>query len=88
MNTKINAAQIDRNNDLLDRLIIEMSLKNDAGLARVLEVAPPVISKIRHGHLSFGATLLISAHEESGLSIKAMKAILNATNDEPSKVTA
>jgi len=88
MNTKINITQIQRNNELLDRLIIEMSLKNDAGLARVLEVAPPVISKIRHGHLSFGATLLISAHEESGMSIKKMKSILNAENEKTSKVTA
>lgn len=77
MKTKVNAAQIARNNHFLDMLIIEMSLKNDAGLSRVLEVAPPVISKIRHGHLSVGATLLISAHEESGMSIKSMKAILN-----------
>lgn len=76
MNTKLDAAQIGRNNHFLDRLIIEMALKNDAGLARVLEVAPPVISKIRHGHLTVGATLLISAHEESGLSINEMKKIL------------
>lgn len=88
MNTKVNAAQIARNNHFLDMLIIEMSLKNDAGLSRVLEVAPPVISKIRHGHLSVGATLLISAHEESGMSIKKMKSILNAENEKTSKVTA
>jgi len=73
---KVNDAQIQRNNAFLDLLIKTMSLKNDASLSRVLEVAPPVISKIRHGQLPVGATLLIGAHEESGLSIKDMKAVL------------
>lgn len=64
------------NSRLLDRLIEVMGLKNDASLARVLEVAPPVISKIRHGRLDIGPILLIGAHEESGLSIKEMKTMI------------
>jgi hypothetical protein len=72
----LSATQIRNNNALLDLLINTMTLKNDAGLARVLEVAPPVISKIRHGRLPVGATLLIGAHEESGLPIKEMKRVL------------
>lgn len=78
MKTKLSAEQVRNNNAFLDLLLATMTLKNDAGLSRVLEVAPPVISKIRHGRLPVGATLLISAHEESGLSIKEMKAILEA----------
>ena len=35
-------------NRLLDTLIRHLNLKNDAALSRALEVAPPVISKIRH----------------------------------------
>jgi hypothetical protein len=35
-------------NPLLDTLIQRMQLKNDAELCRVLEVQPPIISKIRH----------------------------------------
>jgi hypothetical protein len=35
-------------NHLLDILLGKMQLKNDAALSRMLEVAPPVISKIRH----------------------------------------
>lgn len=64
------------NGRLLDRLIEVMGLKNDASLSRVLEVAPPVISKIRHGRLDIGPSLLIGAHEESGLSIAEMKAMI------------
>jgi hypothetical protein len=54
MTTQLDAAQVERNNALIDVLIKTMSLKNDAALSRVLEVAPPVISKIRHGRLEFG----------------------------------
>lgn len=73
---KLSPQQIHNHNKFLDTLILTMSIKNDAALSRVLEVSPPVISKIRNGFLPVGATLLISAHEESGLSIKEMKAIL------------
>lgn len=63
-------------NKLLDALIEKLSLKNDAALSRVLEVAPPVISKIRHRRLPVGASLLIRMHEESGLSIRELRALM------------
>jgi hypothetical protein len=47
----VNTEQAKRNNAFIDLLIDTMTLKNDAALSRVLEVAPPVISKIRHGRL-------------------------------------
>lgn len=77
-NTKLSAAQVRNNNAFIDRLLVVMALKNDAALSRALGIAPPVISKIRHGDLPVGASLLINAHEESGLSIKEMKAVLEA----------
>ena len=46
-------------NKLLDTLIEKMHLKNDAELCRVLEVQPPIISKIRHRKLAVGATILL-----------------------------
>lgn len=63
-------------NNLLDALIEKMGLKNDAALSRRLEVQPPVISKIRHRRLSVGASLLIRMHEESGLSIRELRALM------------
>jgi hypothetical protein len=53
----------------------KLGLKNDAALSRALEVAPPVISKIRHGRLPIGASLLIRAHEISDIAIRELKAI-------------
>jgi hypothetical protein len=61
---------------LVDLLLETLRLKNDAALSRLLEVEPPVISKIRHGRMPVGAAMLIRLHEESGLSIGAMKEYL------------
>lgn len=63
-------------NHLLDTLIRYLNLKNDAALSRVLEVAPPVISKIRHNRLPVGASLLIRMHEVSDLSIKELRRLM------------
>lgn len=60
-------------NKLLDTLIEKLNLKNDAELCRVLEVQPPIISKIRHGKLSVGATILLRMHEKSEIAIRDLK---------------
>ncbi len=49
--------------NLLDEVIKTQGLKNDAALSRALEVAPPVISKLRHGKLPIGSTLLLRIHD-------------------------
>ena len=63
-------------NNLLDTLIDKLHLKNDAALSRALEVAPPVISKIRHRRLPVGASLLIRMHEVSDLSIREPRTLM------------
>ncbi len=69
-------------NNLLDALIEKMGLKNDAALSRALEVAPPVISKIRHRRLPVGASLLIRMHEVSTLSIKDLRVLMGDRRDK------
>src|SRR3954471_21611622 len=69
-------------NNLLDALIEKLSLKNDAALSRALEVAPPVISKIRHRRLPVGASLLIRMHEVSDLSIKDLRILMGDRRDK------
>jgi hypothetical protein len=63
-------------NHLLDVLIEKLSLKNDAALSRALEVAPPVISKIRHRRLPVGASLLIRMHEVSEMSVRDLRDLM------------
>lgn len=60
---------------LLNAVMVKLGLKNDTALAIALEVAPPVISKIRHGRLPIGATILIRMHEVTDIAIRELKAI-------------
>jgi len=70
-------------NRLIDYLIERLNLKNDAALSRVLEVAPPVISKIRHRRLPVGASMLIRMHEETGMTVRELRDVMG---DRRSKI--
>lgn len=61
---------------LLDSLITILDLKNDAALSRALDIAPPVISKIRHRRLAVGPSILIQMHEASDLTIRELRAMM------------
>jgi plasmid maintenance system antidote protein VapI len=70
-------SQVTYNPDnLLDSLIERLNLKNDAALSRALEVAPPVISKIRHRRLPVGASMLIRMHEVSNMDIRELRDLM------------
>ena len=58
---------------LMDYLIDSHKLKNDAALARLLEVAPPVISKLRNDKLPLGPSMLLRMHDATGLSIDSLR---------------
>lgn len=62
--------------DLLDALIKHLGLKNDAALSRALELAAPLISKLRSQALPMSAFVLIRMHEVSGLSIAEMRGLM------------
>ena len=77
MNNENSAGQVNYDPDnLLASIIGKLNLKNDAALSRALEVAPPVISKIRHRRLPVGASLLIRMHEVTDLSIQELRALM------------
>ena len=70
-------SQVTYNPDnLLDSLIERLNLKNDAALSRALDVAPPVISKIRHRRLPVGASMLIRMHEVSNMDIRELRELM------------
>ena len=75
-------------NRVLDAIISRLRLKNDAALSQLLEVAPPVISKIRHSTLPIGATLLIRMHEESDYSIRELRALMIRKGSEAASMVA
>lgn len=61
---------------LLDTVINQLRLKNDAALCRALEIAPPVVSKIRHRRLPVGASLLIRLREVTGMNIGELRSLM------------
>ena len=68
----------DASGKLFDRIIDDNNLKNDAALARYLEVNPPVISKIRNGKLPVGDSLKINIHKRTGRSIAMIEELIAA----------
>jgi transcriptional regulator with XRE-family HTH domain len=61
---------------LLDTLIRHTGLRSDAALARMLEVSPSAISKIRNRRTPVGAKLLIRMHDVSGLTIRKLRDLM------------
>lgn len=73
----ITRSYVDNSGNLFDKLIDRFDLKNDAGLSRWLEVAPPAVSKIRHGILGVGPALTIKVMEKSDWSLKEVRALID-----------
>lgn len=69
-------------NHFLNQLLAHMHLKNDAALSRKMDVAPPVLSKIRHNRLAVTPGVLIKAHDASGLSINQLREFLYASEQD------
>jgi hypothetical protein len=61
---------------LLDTLIRILGVRNDRQLAYRLSVSPPQICKVRKRRLTVASSLLISMHEESGLSFRHLRALM------------
>lgn len=76
---KVDPAVTAKINALLDELRSDHAMvKNDAQLCRVMKVAPPIISKLRNGHLNMSAEMMICIHEAFDLSIAYIKNKLGA----------
>ena len=58
---------------LLDTLCVLLKLKTDGELAKTLDVAPSILSKIRCRRIPVGAIVLIRMHEVSGLTIAELR---------------
>lgn len=61
---------------LLDELQSRFEIKNDRHLSEKLDVAPPIISRIRNGKSGVSGDIMIKIHEVFGLSIAEIKELL------------
>ncbi|MGZ5199817.1 MAG: helix-turn-helix domain-containing protein [Telluria sp.] len=60
----------------IDRLRAMKQLHSDAELCRVLQVPPPMISKIRTGRINVSAGLMIRIHEVFQLPIDELRRMM------------
>lgn len=61
--------------NLLDEIINRMQLKNDAALARFLDIPPPVVCKIRRKHIGTSGDMLLRMHDFTGIPIDDLRAL-------------
>jgi plasmid maintenance system antidote protein VapI len=65
-----------KENDLLDIIKDEFSLKNDRELAEFLEVQPSMVSKLRNGKTPFTAHQILLIHDATDWSIQKIRGYL------------
>lgn len=63
-------------NGLMDAVMAQHALINDAALARKLGVAPPVISKIRRYGMPVGASMILKLHEICGVPVAEIRSFI------------
>lgn len=66
-------------NMLFDDVMELHKLSSDAKLSRFLNVAPPVISKMRRGTLTLGPSMILSLHERAGFPVAYIRKALEVT---------
>ncbi len=62
--------------NFLNRLLWKMSLKNDAALARTLDVTPAVVSRIRNKKAPVSANLLLMIHDMTEITIPELRRMM------------
>jgi plasmid maintenance system antidote protein VapI len=61
---------------LVDTMIQELGLKNDARVAKLLKIPPSTISKWRHGTASVSGEKILRVHDVTGWSIEKIRGLL------------
>lgn len=62
--------------NFLNRVLNAMNLKNDAALARALEVTPAVVSRVRNKKAPVSANLLLVIHDISEIAIPELRRMM------------
>lgn len=65
---------VDHPAGLLDGLRDRLQLKNDAALARLLQVSPPILSKVRLRKLPVSPALLLRIHDVTHIPLAELRA--------------
>lgn len=60
---------------LIDTILVQQRLKNDAALCRALEVRPATISKIRNGINRLSPEIVLRLHETFGIPVSDIRSL-------------
>jgi transcriptional regulator with XRE-family HTH domain len=63
-------------NPLIDAAIKALGVRSDAKLAQYIGMSPPYLSKVRHGKLPVGATLLCLLSEAMDVPVRELRALM------------
>jgi len=61
---------------LFDYLIQACELKNDAELARALDVSQATVSRMRSGFYQVTADIILTIHKQTGLSVEEIESLI------------
>lgn len=61
---------------LFDFLIKECDLRNDASLAKALDITAPSVSRMRSGKTKVTAGIILRIHKTTGLSVETIESML------------
>jgi hypothetical protein len=64
------------NNDIFDIIRDEFKLRNDRELSEFLEITPSVLSRLRHGKMTFTPTYLLAVHDATDWSLNKIRGYL------------
>lgn len=65
--------------DLLDWTRWRLRLSSDRALAALLEIPPPSLSKVRHGGLPIGPSLLVRVLDATDVRLRELPALMEQT---------
>jgi hypothetical protein len=63
-------------NDIFDAIRREFRMKNDRELSEFLEITPSVLSRLRHGKMTFTPTYLLAVHDATDWSLAKIRGYL------------
>ena len=62
--------------DIFDIIKDEFGLKNDRQMSEFLEITPSVLSRLRHGKMTFTPTYLLAVHDATDWSLDKIRGYL------------
>lgn len=61
---------------VLDAVLDITGCKNDAALCRILDISPPILSRVRAGKLGVSSNIILAIHEKTHMSVANIRKLM------------